>query len=360
MKKKITKNQVRFFIDTSVMEYNRILTILEDYFYWFKPEDETLLVLFASSQHPKNLQKLLRNKKKDKSPNYSFIEGKISPEELHKYYTKRFLLNEWGNYQKHDIFRLYKFFYPLKSDINFDNQAISIQYDVRYHNNRNDEYASYKKEQLSALENALHYYKPKNILDMGCGTGAQYFFLKDTLDKYKIKYHGVDISRFQTIKAIDLYENNNTHFELGNAMNLPMKDSSFDISFSESTLPFLPNPVKGVTELNRVSKRGFFASLYTIKKEHAFLNPFKKNNIYALDTGATWKYLNKITPNIYYLPEYKFVMDIAKNFENVIVVEENSDQFFEPLDVSTSNLFFFPKDWFNNTQKIDFNFRPLM
>jgi ubiquinone/menaquinone biosynthesis C-methylase UbiE len=180
------------------------------------------------------------------------------------------------------------------------------------------------------------------------------------LNELRIKYYGVDISRFQTIKAIDLFESKSAQFFLGNALNLSFEDDFADISFSESTLPFLKNPLKGLSELNRISKNGFFASLYSIRKKHDFLRQFKKNNIYALDTGSTWKYYDKITPNKYYLPDYKSVIELSKNFNSTIVIEENSDQFFEPLGVTTTNLFFFPKEWYLKSNFKNINYRPLM
>ncbi|HOO31897.1 MAG TPA: methyltransferase domain-containing protein [Thermotogota bacterium] len=360
MKKDERKNRIQFYLDTSVMPVEQIKLLIDDYFYWFNPSDRTDLIFFTSTRHPQELDKILTEKKREANPKFTFIREPIKPEDLHRFYTQRILLNEWVNYKKNDLFRIYKLFFPANSDINFDNQAISIQYDIRYHLNRSDAYASYKKEHLSAIESAIHFYQPELVFDLGCGAGAQYFFLKGALDSHNTKYQGIDLSRFQTLKAIDLFESDRASFSLGNAVNLKFKDHFADFSFSESTFPFLHNPLMGLKEINRISKKGFFAALYTIRKRHEFLKPFKKNNVYALDTGATWKYLNGITPNIYYLPEYLSVMELSKTFSNTIVIEENSDQFFEPLGVSTSNLFFFPAEWYKKTKNKFLNFRPLM
>jgi len=168
------------------------------------------------------------------------------------------------------------------------------------------------------------------------------------------------MSRFQLMKAKDLYSSNIAQFLLGDASFLDYKRGYFDIGFSESTLMFIDNPLKALMELDRVCKDGFFGSVYTLKNQQESSQMSKKGDIYFLDTGATWKYYNKITPNEYKLPDYSKTMELTRSFKNIVIVRNDSDQFFEPLGLQTANLFFFPKRWYKEEKITDFPFRPLM
>ncbi len=357
----MAKNKkIVFYLDTTIAGLDKTQMIVDDYQYWFKDDKTTQLFLFSSAGHPSGLKPYLAKKQQTNSQQIVFLEKTVKPEQLHEYYTKKFLLNEWTLYRKHDLFRLYRFFYPLNQDTSFDNQPISIQYDIRYHENRSDEYKSYHPTQTAHIESALDFYKPCKILDAGCGSGAQFFYLKEKLKQLKTHYTGVDASRFQIIKAMDLFNLPYATFQLGDITHLDFSNQAFDLGFTESTLLFCSDPLKGLTELNRVCKNGFFASLYTIQKASPDLKSLKKGPLYLLDTGATWKYYHKITPNVYKIPDYHQTKKIMQSFENIICVENNTDQFFAPLGVKTVNLFLFPKKWYSPEKLSRFSYHPLM
>jgi len=354
------KKRIVFYLDTTVAGFEKAKMIIEDYAYWFKRDPQTELCLFSSAGHPLPLKKQLIASGLINISGIVFLENTIPPDKLHRFYTKRLLLNEWVHYNKDDIFRLYKLFFPLTRESDFDNQPISLQYDIRYHKHRVDEYKSYSHQQTAHIASALEFYKPNRIIDAGCGAGAQYYYLQEKIRKLSIHYVGVDMSRFQIIKAIDLFSNAQTTFQLADVTNLDFENRAFDLGFSESTLMFCADPIKALKELNRVCKDGFFASLYTIKNNPEPLNPLKKGDLYYLDTGATWKYYNKITPNIYKIPDFHRVIKAAESFNNVSMVQNDTDQFFEPLGVFTANLFFFPKAWYHPNKLDHFSYHPLM
>lgn len=341
-------------------DFKKTKLIVEDFLYWFKGEKAVELILFCSGTNPKDLIQFYSEHKPKVLPTIRFLSKPLPPQELYKFYKQRFLLNEWVNYKQGDIFRIYKLIYPLEKDTSFDNQPIAIQYDIRYHAKRNDEYKSYFPGQLSHIVDALNFYKPGKMIDVGCGSGAQFYFLKEALKKYKTHYTGIDTSRFQLMKAIDLYSSDSAHFLLDDATNLDFERGYFDLGFSESTLMFIDNPLKALMELDRVCKNGFFASVYTLKGKQELPQMTKKGDVYFLNTGATWKYYNKITPNEYKLPKYSKTMELSENFKNSVIVRNDSDQFFEPLGLQTANLFFFPKRWYKQAKTRDFPFRPLM
>jgi len=352
--------KIAFYLDTTIAGYEKTTLIVKDYVYWFKNDIQTQLVLFSSAGHPDDLKRFLSTVDHKNFTGITLIEKPIPPEKLHRYYTKRLLLNEWVHYKKDDIFRLYKFFYPSNRETDFDNQPISIQYDIRYHEKRSDEYKSYSQEQTTHIQSALDFFQPQRILDAGCGAGAQFYFLREKIKQLNINYVGIDASRFQIIKAIDLFQDKKASFQLGDITQLNFNDHTFDLGFTESTLMFCSDPIKAIKELTRVCKKGFFASLYTIKNNPEQLKSLKKGHLYYLDTGATWKYYDKITPNVYKIPDYQQIMKTTQSFKNVMMIQNDADQFFEPLGISTTNLFFFPRDWYHPSKLEKFSYHPLM
>lgn len=291
------------------------------------------------------------------------MNKKVEFKDLHKYYTKSVLVNEIVNYKPGDLFRIFKLMNPMNSDINFDNQPISIQYDAIYDKTLKKPYRGYEFTQLRHIASAIDYFNPNRIFDCGCGAGANYYYLKRHVDSAKSNYTGIDFSRFQIIKAIDRYQTSKkVSFEIMDMLNLKFQDDYFDFSFTESTLPFIREFSKAISNLSRVSKKGFFASVYTTDQRYSDIPFDKKNKCYILDTGSTWKFMNKVTPNCFYVPSYSFVMNLLKSMPQISVTENNEDQFFEPLGVKTRNVFIYPKEWYvkNKNSFKGWNFRPLM
>ena len=99
---------------------------------------------------------------------------------------------------------------------------------------------------------------PKRILDVGCGGGI---FTKIILEKYKdAKAYGIDISEL----CIDYSKDFNSSFIsadrleviVGDVMDMPYDDATFDLIVSNASHFFWSDLMKGLREINRVSKMG--------------------------------------------------------------------------------------------------------
>ncbi len=84
------------------------------------------------------------------------------------------------------------------------------------------------------------------ILDNGCGTGFMSQFLKG----YEVI--GLDMSP----EMIKLAKKRYSKVLLGDAQNMPFGNSSFQIVINRGVLHHLEDPEKGISEINRVLKKG--------------------------------------------------------------------------------------------------------
>ncbi len=109
--------------------------------------------------------------------------------------------------------------------------------------------STYRKEYIYPLINDLILrFKPRKILDIGCGQGmsANQIALDQTI------YTGVEPSPFLLARAKELYSNFNREFLEGNAYGLPVKDASFEVVFSLMVWHLLEDINKAAKELSRV------------------------------------------------------------------------------------------------------------
>lgn len=97
------------------------------------------------------------------------------------------------------------------------------------------------------------------ILEIGCGYGDGSAYLAK---EYNCKIEGIDKSDKAIAKAKEKHENliseGNLNFSVGNAEDLPYKEETFDILFSESAFSPIVNKEDAVSEYNRVLKKGGF------------------------------------------------------------------------------------------------------
>lgn len=82
-----------------------------------------------------------------------------------------------------------------------------------------------KKVELSYIRKISKGVKGKKILDIGCGTGR----LSSALSKAGAIVTGIDINKEFISYCSHRFKRSNTKFKLGDARNLPFKDSAFDI-----------------------------------------------------------------------------------------------------------------------------------
>ncbi|MCL4542932.1 MAG: methyltransferase domain-containing protein [Deltaproteobacteria bacterium] len=86
---------------------------------------------------------------------------------------------------------------------------------------------------------------PKNILDIGCGTGQGYLILKKIMSNYNFNYFGLDFA-FEALsrakRKLLIPDNaNNVSLICADAESLPLTHKKFDIIFSNMTLHWLNN-----------------------------------------------------------------------------------------------------------------------
>jgi len=137
-------------------------------------------------------------------------------------------------------------------------------YDVRY-----------AEEQLAKINAALKKLKiVRNgmALDAGCGTGLLFKYVADRA-KATI---GLDISR-KTLQLAKTRakEYSNVHLIMADADHIPLRDKLFDNVFAFTLIQNMPNPVKTLNELNRVTKEKATVVITGLKKTFA-LKSFQK------------------------------------------------------------------------------------
>jgi len=103
------------------------------------------------------------------------------------------------------------------------------------------------------LEEYAKFTRPgMKILDLGCGNGRLIELLKDR----KIDYTGIDNSKELIGLAKGKYPNQK--FLIGNALNLPFKNNSFDVIYSIAVFHHIPSKklrLKFLKEARRVLKK---------------------------------------------------------------------------------------------------------
>ncbi len=119
----------------------------------------------------------------------------------------------------------------------------------------------------NVINDFIQYWKLNNessVLDIGCAKGFMLYDLSLALPK--IKYAGIDISKYAIENSIDAVKDN---LSVGNATKLPYEDKSFDVVISINTLHNLEESdfKIAVNEINRVSKKFSFITVDAYRNE---------------------------------------------------------------------------------------------
>ena len=97
-------------------------------------------------------------------------------------------------------------------------------------------------------------------LDVGCGTGALSMVILEDVGVRRLV--GIDPSSEYIAQARARIGDPTAKFEVGDAMNLPYKDSTFGYVASGLVLNFVARPQVAVSEMRRVCRRGGTVAAY--------------------------------------------------------------------------------------------------
>lgn len=128
----------------------------------------------------------------------------------------------------------------------FSNLDTALNYEPWY-NTAGRKAVSQEKSLIEAL--LTHFPAAQTVLEVGCGTG----YFTNWFESIGLQPIGLDFS-MSMLKAA------RTNYQLtciqGDALALPFPDKTFDLTTFITTLAFITDPVKALTEALRVSKQG--------------------------------------------------------------------------------------------------------
>jgi len=113
----------------------------------------------------------------------------------------------------------------------------------------NDDYLAFLVDKVWQLK------KPCAVADFGCGYGRFGLKLMPLLPSGST-YHGFDQSSELIAQARDLWQDCEieSEFSVGSAFNAPFEDSRFDVAVSHTVLMHIPDPVRVIREMIRVTR----------------------------------------------------------------------------------------------------------
>ncbi len=110
----------------------------------------------------------------------------------------------------------------------------------------------YSAEMRKTVVDMAKIVKGDTVLEVGCGTGFTTREIAERVGEENVV--AVDLTPEQMERAIIRFRG--SHFLRGDAENLPFKDNTFDASISAGSIEYWPDPVRGVREMARVTKKG--------------------------------------------------------------------------------------------------------
>ena len=113
----------------------------------------------------------------------------------------------------------------------------------------------------------------KKYLEVGCGQGADSFYICSNLNK-EAKYIGIDYSHVSLKRAASFTSGAKELFDLktipdflhGDALSLKFSKEEFDFVYSMGVLHHTPYPQKCVDEIYRILKKGGQAKIFLYRK----------------------------------------------------------------------------------------------
>jgi ubiquinone/menaquinone biosynthesis C-methylase UbiE len=138
-------------------------------------------------------------------------------------------------------------------------------------------------QEKSLIETLLtHFSAAETVLEVGCGTG----YFTNWFESIGLQPIGLDFS-MSMLKAAQI--NHQLPCIQGDALALPFPDKTFDLTTFITTLAFITDPAKALTEALRVSKQGLILGVIN---RHSLLGW-----CYSLRGGPIWDSARFLTIN---------------------------------------------------------------
>ena len=128
-------------------------------------------------------------------------------------------------------------------------------------------------------------YKPKKVLDIGCGTGIFLDYFNDEFDSGIGIDGSIDMINF----ANKNHKRKNIKYILGKDAPLPFEDNEFDLVLSMGTFEYVKDQKRHIEEAIRVLKKNGILFLTTPTR---IMNIYRIARIFGLAAGRYWK-INK-------------------------------------------------------------------
>jgi len=170
---------------------------------------------------------------------------------------------------------------------------------------------SNRQAQIDMIEESLKWAGVDSVsrmVDVGCGIGGSSRYI---VKKYGGKANGVTLSSFQAQRAneISQEEGVDASFQVGDALNMPYEDNTFDLCWSMESGEHMPDKRKFVTELARVAAPG--GRILIVTWCHRVLTP--ENPVLSPEEQAL---LDRIC-EAYYLPKWCSIADYVSISEEL-------------------------------------------
>jgi ubiquinone/menaquinone biosynthesis C-methylase UbiE len=159
----------------------------------------------------------------------------------------------------------------------FDDEALAKRYEDWYAS-RGRRADRLEKQLLARL--LANFSGAKTVLEVGCGTGHFTRWLADQ----GLRAVGLDISPAMLAEAT---KRNGVPYVVGDALALPFADGSFDIVAFITTLEFVANPQRALSEAVRVARLGLLLgvlnkhSLLAVKRKISAKPPWSEARFFS-------------------------------------------------------------------------------
>lgn len=174
------------------------------------------------------------------------------------------------------------------------------------------------QQEFSVLQELFPLAQGQSLLDVGCGTG----YFSQRFNQLGLQVTGLD----PELAMIDFAKSKEKQVKYieGNALALPFEDNSFDYSAAITSLCFIGEPEKAITEMLRVSRYGVMLGLLN---RQSLL--YYKKRYSAGYQGARWdsiaevrKWCNKVKPEVKMMIKSAVLLPsagiLARTFEPLI------------------------------------------